>query len=553
MSPEIEWQISDEAGRGTIAKTPPPRSPSHGRKILVALMVVLGIGLGMVYWSIPEPPPATPGVTPSQAPSLMSKPTSTPSTLPIRVNTPPAVQATRLSARALATLIFGPIPPPLPVTPIAALKGEGLLLFVCTEARALCLMYADGTDLRQITVEGQYFWPRWSPDGRVFTALRLPEGPRGGIGDGGEVVLFSAEGNRLTAFSFGDTDLLGWANPIWSPDGRWLALTLAHDDNGDALADPGEPFATWILDRTTLQPAFAPIQGSAFDWPPSWSVDSRWLAFVQVTPSGTLDQNETREVRVFDTQHHQPHMMGRGNDPAWLPHSDRLTFINADRTELQIVDVVTSKQQTLLTDKDLRAFLQRDDPWLPEGELSFAWPVWSPDGSTLAFRVWGQSDEPRPKYIPGMLFTVNAGGESLRRWPDTDVPNTALQVWSPTSDRLAYTYWMVGDGRYDPNSGTPTPQRRFTYKDCCSGLILVDLRQGSYWDEPGPHSIDLQPVGAWSPDGRWFAAVNASRLMVISVEYPERHWTFPNVGQFDEVQWQPKVGGEPCVQTLNGK
>lgn len=163
---------------------------------------------------------------------------------------------------------------PRPATPIAMLQDEGLLLFVCTQARALCLMHADGTGLQQVTAEGQYFWPRWSPDGRVFTALHLPEGPRGGIGDGGEVVLFSAGGNRLTAYSFGDTDLLGWANPTWSPNGQWLALTLAHDRNGNGLADPGEPFETWILDRTTLQPAFAPLQGSAFDWPPAWSAKS---------------------------------------------------------------------------------------------------------------------------------------------------------------------------------------------------------------------------------------------------------------------------------------
>jgi Tol biopolymer transport system component len=374
-------------------------------------------------------------------------------------------------------------PTPRPPTPIAALNSEGLLLFACTQAHALCLMQSDGADLQQVTPEGQYLWPRWSPAGRVFIALHLPEGPRGGgIGDGGEVVSFSTEGQRLSAYSFGDTDLLGWANPTWSPNGRWLALTVAHDRNGDGLADPDEPLETLIFDRTTLQLAFTPLQGGAFDWPPAWSTDSRRLAFLKVMPSGT---------------------------------------------------------QTMLTDQDLRAFLQRDDPWLPTGHLSFEWPVWSPDGSTLAFRVWGQSDEPWPRYFPGMLFTIDAKGKNMRRWPDTDVPNAALQIWSPTSDQLAYTYWIVGDGRYYLNPGTPTPQRRFTYKDCCSGLILVDLQQRSYWDEPGPHSIDLQPVGAWSPDGKWFAAVNASRLVVISLEHPEQHRAFPTVDKIDEVQWQP--------------
>ena len=488
MSPEIEWHISDEIGQDTVAKTLPPRPSARWRKRWIVLLVILGMGRGIICSSIPEPTPHS-------------------------------------------------TPPSRPPTPI--LMDEGLLLFVCTQTRALCLMHPDGADLQQVTTEGQYFWPRWSPDGRVFTALHLPEGPRGGINDGGEVVSFSAGGDRLTTYSFGDTDLLGWANPTWSPNGQWLTLTLAHDRNGNGLADPDEPFETWILDRATLQPAFAPLQGGAFDWPPAWSTDSRRLAFLRVTPSGTPDQNETREIWMFDTQTKRSALIARGNDPAWLPRSDRLTFVNTDRTELHVLDVVTDKQQTLLTDKDLRAFLQRDDPWLPNGKLSFMWPSGSPDGSTLAFRMWGQSDEPWPKYLPGMVFTVNAEGENLRRWPDTDTPNTAIQVWSPTGDRLAYTYWIVGDGRYYLNPGTPTPQRRFMYKDCCSGLILVDLRQGSYWDEPGPLSIDLQPVGAWSPDGKWFAAVKASRPMIISVEHPEQQWMFSNVDEIDEVQWQP--------------
>jgi Tol biopolymer transport system component len=224
-----------------------------------------------------------------------------------------------------------------------------------------------------------------------------------------------------------------------------------------------------------------------------------------------------------------------------MPQSERFAFVNAVRTELRVAGVTIKREQTLVTERDVHNFLACDDPWLPKGKLSFRWPAWSPDGSTIAFRVWGESEEPWPRYFPGMLFTIGADGTNLQRWPDTDSPNTGLQVWSPRGDRLAYIYWMAGDGRYYPDPATPSPDRRFTYKKCCSGLITVDLKKGNWWDEPGPLSTDLQPFGSWSSDGKWLvtrANYPQTGLVVFSVENPERRWTFSDL-DVDEVQWQP--------------
>ena len=58
MSPDIEWQITDENNPQTVVKTTEPKPP-RWRALAVLVVVVLGIGLGFVYRSIPEP--ATPG------------------------------------------------------------------------------------------------------------------------------------------------------------------------------------------------------------------------------------------------------------------------------------------------------------------------------------------------------------------------------------------------------------------------------------------------------------------------------------------------------------
>ncbi|MFN8597359.1 MAG: hypothetical protein U0559_14405 [Anaerolineae bacterium] len=55
MSPDIEWNVRDGDEQATIAKTPSPRT-SRGRRLLIALSVVLGASLGALYMAIPQPP-----------------------------------------------------------------------------------------------------------------------------------------------------------------------------------------------------------------------------------------------------------------------------------------------------------------------------------------------------------------------------------------------------------------------------------------------------------------------------------------------------------------
>jgi hypothetical protein len=77
MSPDIEWQLDDEIGREVITRTPPPRPPARWRKYLITLTVMLGIGLGLIYSSIPEPP-ARPAPTETPQPTRRPLPTALP-------------------------------------------------------------------------------------------------------------------------------------------------------------------------------------------------------------------------------------------------------------------------------------------------------------------------------------------------------------------------------------------------------------------------------------------------------------------------------------------
>jgi hypothetical protein len=76
MSPDLEWRVDDPSGEQTIAKTTAPRPP-RWRWLALACVVVLGVGLGVLYRSIPEP--AKPAPTPTLLPTLT--PTAMPAAL----------------------------------------------------------------------------------------------------------------------------------------------------------------------------------------------------------------------------------------------------------------------------------------------------------------------------------------------------------------------------------------------------------------------------------------------------------------------------------------
>jgi hypothetical protein len=69
MSPDIHWHVGEEAEQETIVRTTPARQ-SRRSWIALLIVVLLGIGLGTLYRSIPDPAPRpTSPPTPPPAPT----------------------------------------------------------------------------------------------------------------------------------------------------------------------------------------------------------------------------------------------------------------------------------------------------------------------------------------------------------------------------------------------------------------------------------------------------------------------------------------------------
>lgn len=98
-------------------------------------------------------------------------------------------------------------------------------------------------------------------------------------------------------------------------------------------------------------------------------------------------------------------------------------------------------------------------------------PDWSPDGSRLAFSLFGSIWQVSPEGGPARQITTSAGYH-------------AYPVWSPKGDRIAF---VRGDA---PAGSAPNVAGR---------LVIVDLATGQERELSTPNPVAGTP--AWSPDG----------------------------------------------------
>jgi Tol biopolymer transport system component len=406
----------------------------------------------------------------------------------------------------------------------------------------------DGSGLRNIThnVKGGLS-PTWTRDGRhlIFetdaansgTALwrvesngsersRLP----GGGGDaasptGDRVAILEARGRieirnvrgelvRALHVSLRPDEWYD-SEPIWSPDSRWIAVTVSSDDPLSSRV--------WLL-RTDGSAKARQLSGSLDEYAEAFSPDSHWLLSVDHRAAGyrlratSLGLARDRSLPGFASA-----------AVTWLADSRRLAYINESRqlviadlggkTKTRVVANIRRRGQGPVDAMGIAASPVRDDiafstwtglylvragsdyarrlakcnsapNWRPDGsEIAFSRgravfavsaasgrirtivgepqaadsPVWSPDRSRIAFT---RSNA----YSTNVdVYTVRPDGSGLRR-----VGNGSEPTWSPDSNRLAF----VQDGRIMVADGTSPP------------------REIAIGDSP-----------TWSPDGRTIAFV----------------------------------------------
>jgi Tol biopolymer transport system component len=273
------------------------------------------------------------------------------------------------------------------------------------------VMRANGAGVRRV---GRGYGPVWAPQGhRLAYVDVLPDDPAGmaTLRAGRIIVADDDEGtSRQVA--------VGTA-PTWSPDGTQLAylryefeaydtwrgerakavgaaLWIIGADGGGQrkLLDASDPGWSGLWERYDEEDGEipTPLPGT-----PSWSPDGRWIALSAARRSALVDPT-TGEVQRLDAP------LGR-----WCPDGKRLLVVDDDYPDrLVVVDVATAARRTIDRARD---------------EFSHKFPVWSPDGSHVAFVGCYSSDCD--------VYVVGSDGRGRKRITHTLGIESSLD-WAPT-------------------------------------------------------------------------------------------------------------------------
>jgi Tol biopolymer transport system component len=148
-----------------------------------------------------------------------------------------------------------------------AWSPDGEQLAFGTTREQLYLVRSDGRGARRLgsaATRGRA--PRWSPDSRRLTFLRLTD--RWSLG------VINRDGSGVATLA--DHSEIDWnANPAWSPDGRYIAFTISHE-YGDDDTITGQIMIASLSDgrvRRVKIPSIPPegawAHFTGIDWQPS--------------------------------------------------------------------------------------------------------------------------------------------------------------------------------------------------------------------------------------------------------------------------------------------
>jgi Tol biopolymer transport system component len=291
--------------------------------------------------------------------------------------------------------------------------ANGLIAFGC--GYHICTMSPDGTNITDLTKPDDpnivlaAYDPVWSPDGTKIAFYGYPRGAvRGGANY--DVYVMNAEGSGVTNLTTSLADVATWfsqLDPKWSPDGTKIVydgddgLYVMNADGSDQTRVASGQDASWSPDGSRI----------AFEGPGGaiWSVAPDGSGLTQLTSGPGFD-----------------------GFPAYSPDGTKISYYRGEGGDRAIyVMNAGGSDQTRVAD------FQAD---------TMGRPVWSPDGSMLAFDIYFMDQT-------WDIYAVNSDGSGLALLAGDPNRDENDPVWAPDGTTIAFQASSVVARDID-NTGT---------------------------------------------------------------------------------------------------
>jgi TolB protein len=344
-----------------------------------------------------------------------------------------------------------------PVTAGAGVKlapsvlPSGIIAYLRRDKNAHGVFYGDGSkgpagnDIR---------FPSWSPDGKQVAYSRY---------NTNRPVVPYKVWSRNPNFDLYSTVFL----PAYDPTGAYLAVTRSNA--GSSTLE--------ILDEQGKQRILRTEHDDTIMLAPQWSPDGKRLIFGVGGFSAFLDFS-IGEKKPFDPVNGGAQVGIINADGSGFqvvtsgPNNNAFPSFSPDGKHIAYRSMGASEQGLRIMNLDDRSTVQITTEW-------DNFPVWSPDGSRIAFvRKTGDNFQ---------IFTIRPDGKDLKQLTDTHGIDAHL-AWSPDGKRILFTSSRKGFKDEALYTGGPQPYGEIFVMDA-DGTHIEQLTDDQ-WEEGGP---------AWQP------------------------------------------------------
>lgn len=304
--------------------------------------------------------------------------------------------------------------------------------------------------------------PAPAPTATPLPTLPIPAGRllfTATISGNDEIYLINSDGSALQNLT---NDPGEDRSPQWSPDGQHIVFVSKRNGNRDIYMINRD--GSGLVNLTNH-----PAAETQFAWAPN----SHQIAF-------TSDRDGARQLYLMDINEREVHKVRETRDDvlglAWSPNGAWLLFLSTtpDGRFRSVVKMRSDGSEEINLTKD---------------RASVGYPVWSPDGSQIAFisnerRLYELSINREQN-----VYLMAADGSNLRKIThDTDAAEIYNQAprWSPDGRWISY----LAEEHHSAAHGTLLTFYNVVNKE----KVQIPFQKGG---------SEYHSAPTWSPDGQW--------------------------------------------------